>query len=201
MPDFYFRGTLAQFWQFTFAEYDRLSSIFGKECFEFFEPSPKKVSLIVYEPKYYDQVHFIVWDAEHRDFPVRVKASASLGSDLVEMYVSIYVSVLQTLGDSCLDVWNAYIKSLEDQGFLLKPADFLASLPSNPPKPKSGADLDVYFDRFHKKKKEGPKYTLLQIAAETGFGYSYVRQLHSNYLKARGLAKPEKRTNKRTNKN
>ena len=58
---------------------DRLSSIFGKECFEFAEPNPKKVSLTGYEPKYYDQVQFIIWDAGHRDFPVRVRASNAHG--------------------------------------------------------------------------------------------------------------------------
>ena len=200
MPDYYFRGTIAQYWQFTYAEYDHLSSIFGKECFEFFEPDPKQVLLTEYHPEDIDQVHFIIWDAGHRDFPVRVQASASLGSDLVEMYVSVYVDVLKSLGKSCLDVWNAYVNSLEKHGLLFKPADLLASLPPKPLKSKSGADLDVYFDLRQQKIKSGQKYTLKQIAEETQYEYPYIRQLHSKYLKKRRKSQP-KRTNKRTNKN
>ncbi len=200
-PDFYFRGALVQFWQATYTEYNRLSAIFGTECFEFFIPDPKAGSLADYEPKYYDEVHFLIWEAAHRDFPVRIRASRALGSELVEMHVSIYVSVIKTYGETCLDVWQAYITSLDEQGFLIKPADFLPALPSKPLKPKSGADLDAYFDLRQQKLKLGQKYSLTKIAAESGFGYAYVRQLHSAYLRKQGLSRPKKRTNKRTNKN
>lgn len=188
MPDFYFRGSLSQFWQFTYAEYDRLSSIFGKECFEFFEPNPKEVSLTGYEPRYSDQVHFIIWEAGHRDFPVRVRASTALGSELVEMYVSVYVDVLKTLGDSCLDVWNAYAKSLEEQGLLFKPTDFLASLPSKPLKPKKGSDRILFHLYFERMKEAGYKYTFKQLGADMGLSESYAKHLHGNFLKA-GAAK------------
>jgi hypothetical protein len=31
MPDFYFRGTLAQYWKAIYAEYQRLFSVYGRE--------------------------------------------------------------------------------------------------------------------------------------------------------------------------
>ena len=201
MPDFYFRGTLIQYWQVTYAAYNHLSSIFGAERFEFFWPDPKTISLAEFQPKYYDTVHFIIWEAGHKDFPVRIRASHALNTDWVGMNVSVYTDVLETFGDSCLDVWNAYINSLEEQGLLFKPTDFLAFLPAKPIELKSGADLDAYFDLRQQRIKSGQKYTLAEIAAESGFAYRYVRQLHSAYLQKRGLSSPRKRSNKRTNKN
>ncbi len=198
MPDFYFRGTLAQYWKAIYAEYQRLFSIDEKEPFEFTSPDPKTSPLAEYTPKYYDFVEILFWEAEHRDFIVSVKADSVLDSDLVNLYVSIYVTPLKQYGEFNLSTWKAVERSLEKQGLLIRPTVDLAAKPS---KPQSGADLDVYFGWYHQYKKEGKKYTLKQIAAETGYNYNYVRELHSEYKKKQGLSKIKKRTHKRTHKN
>ena len=106
MPDFYFRGTITEFWNITYSEYTRLSTIFGRERFEFVSPDPKNSSLSDYKPDRYDVVQFVFWEKEHRDYVVRVKAAPTLGSAMVEMDVAIYVDVVKTYGESNLEIWN-----------------------------------------------------------------------------------------------
>ena len=207
MPDFYFRGTLAQYWKAIYAEYQRLFLLYGREPFEFTSPNPKTSPLAEYAPNYSDFVEILFWEAEHRDFIVRVKADTVLDAELVNLYVDIYVEPLKKSGESAYASWLEIQTAWLVKGWLINPAVYIAEIgqleirPEQLPKPKTGADLTVYFDRHHQKKKTGQKYTLKQVAEETGFEYIYVRQLHSKYLKERGLAKPEKRTNKKTNKN
>jgi hypothetical protein len=86
---------------------------------------------------------------------------------------------------------HAYIAELAQLGSKHRPLS----------KPQIGADLDACFDLRQQRIKSGQKYTLAEIAAESGFAYRYVRQLHSAYLQKRGLSNPQKRSNKRTNKN
>ncbi len=201
MPDFYFRGTLVQYWIWIYAEYQRLFLVYGKEPFEFISPDPKTSPLAQYAPKHSDFVEIRFWEAEHRDLIVRVKANSVLDSDLVNLYVDIYVEPLKKYGESNLSTWKAVQASLEQQGLLIRPTAHLVAKPQEPPKPKTGAELTPLFERHHQKKAAGQKYTLKQIAEETGFTYRYVRQLHSRFLKERKLEEMRKRTNKRTNKN
>lgn len=121
MPDFYFRGTLAQYWKAIYAEYQRLFLLYGREPFEFTSPNPKTSPLAEYAPNYYDFVEILFWEAEHRDFIVRVKANSVLDSDLVELYVNIYVDPLKMYGESNLSTWKAVENSLEEQGLLIRP--------------------------------------------------------------------------------
>ncbi len=201
MPDFYFRGPLTQYWNVIYAEYQRLFLVDGREPFEFTSPDPKTSPLAEYAPKHYDFVEILFWEAEHRDWIVSVKADSVLDSDLVNLYVNIDVDPLKMYGKSSLSTWKAVQASLEQQGLLIHPTAHLVAQSPKPPKPQSGADLKVFFDRHHQKKAAGQKSTIKQIAEEAGFGYAYVRQLHSQYLEEQGLAKPKKRSHKKTNKN
>lgn len=192
MPDFYFRGTLAQYWKAIYAEYQRLFLLYGMEPFEFTSPNPKTSPLAEYAPNYYDFVEILFWEAEHRDFIVRVKANSVLDSDLVELYVNIYVDPLKMYGESAYARWLEIQTAWLEKGLIISPAAHFAKMaqfgmvPEQLPQPKSGADLTAFFERHHQKKEAGQKSTLKQIAEETGFNYSYVRQLHSNFLRGGG---------------
>jgi len=121
MPDFYFHGSLVQYWKVIYAEYLRLFSAYGREPFEFISPNPKTSPLAEYIPDYYDLVEIIFWEAEHRDFLVRVKADSALDSDLVNLYISIYITPLKQYGEANLSTWKAVENSLEKQGLLIRP--------------------------------------------------------------------------------
>jgi hypothetical protein len=225
MADFYFLGTLAQYWKAVYAEYVRLTAILEDEPFAIIASGGLKLPLSEYEPTVLDTVIIQFADREYGDFGadiqaahpkppkphgdciVSVKASTVLGAEQVNLDVDIYVDALKKSDGSVYARWLEIQNTWLEKQLLINPHAYLAELAQlgskHEPlsKPQSGADLDLFFDRFHQRKKEGQKYTLIQIAAETGYEYPYVRQLHSKYLKKLGLTRSKKRTNKRTNKN
>lgn len=184
MPDFYFRGTLAQYWKAIYAEYQRLFLLYGREPFEFTSPNPKTSPLAEYAPNFYDFVEILFWEAEHRDFIVKVKADSVLDSDLVNLYVSIYVDSLKMYGESNLSTWKSVENSLEEQGFLIRPTALLAAKPQKPPKPKSVSDRTAWFIYYEQMNERGFKYTLKQLAADIGISEGHAKRLHGNFLKA-----------------
>lgn len=187
-PDYYFRGTLARYWIWIYAEYQRLFSVYGREPFEFTSPDPKTSPLAEYAPKYYDFVEILFWEAEHRDFIVRVKANSALDSDLVNLYVSIYVTPLKKYGESNLFMWEVVKNSLEEQGLLIHPTAQLMARPQKPSKPKRGSSIIIWFDWYHNMLEAGHKCTLQEIAKETSHNESYIRRLHANYVRERRMA-------------
>jgi hypothetical protein len=199
-PDYYFRGTLAQFWVVIYAEYQRLAGVHGSEPFEFASPDPQTSPLGDYSPKYYDFVEILFWGPEHRHPVVRVVADSVLDSDLVNLYVSIDANALKKYGESVLRTWNEIKVSLTDQNLLILPTAHLALMSEPLPRAKTGADLGPYFERHHQRRALGQNSTLIQIAAETGFAYRYVRQLHSVFLRKGRRAGRKKRTGKTTGK-
>lgn len=227
MPDFYFRGSLAQYWQAIYAEYLRLTPILQQEPFSIILTG-LFTSLSEYSPTIFDNViiQFVDkrflnpgndWvEVEKTDLQaafaflnyrlyciVLVKAETAFGVELVNLDVTVYVDELKKSDGSAYARWLEIQNSWLEKGLLINPAASIAEIGMRSgqlSKPQSGADLTPFFDRYHQKKKDGQKYTLIQIAKETGFEYPYVRQLHSKYLKKREL-KPEKRTHKRTHKN
>ncbi len=200
MPDFYFRGSIQKFWSVIYAEYMLHTSIDGREPFEFSDPNPKKTSLAEYIPAYYDFIRLEFWEPEHRAVVVSVTASPVLDAEMANLDVNIYVSALEKYGDTAVSNWEKLQHFLEEKGLLVNPHRALLATPPSLPRPETGAGLTTQFDLRQREIVAGRKHTLKKIAEETGFSYLYVRQLHSRYLKSRGLAKP-KRTNKRTNKN
>jgi hypothetical protein len=231
MPDFYFRGTLVQYWQVVYAEWarysygdiharsplaishpfkDRPPMEFEEVVLEFLddyfrrppEPEPDPIPGIIYPT-----LPTFVFPLKVSHVPVTVRAESAPNGNLVGLTVIIEKEAYKEFGQSALSRWNEVQNNWQQKGLLISPAAYIAKLaqmgmkPEQLPKPQSGADLDVYFDLFHQKKKDGKKYTLKQIAEETGYEYPYVRQLHSKYLKKMGLTRSKKRTNKRTNKN
>jgi hypothetical protein len=221
MADFYFLGTLAQYWEAIYAEYMRFITILGDEPFCIITTGELKFPLHEYEPTLLDNLIIKFADQKSRDlgadYPVplkfygdcivSVKASTVLGAEQVSLDVVIYVDALKKSDGSAYARWLKIQNDWLEKQLLINPHAYIAALARSgwkqqpPSQPQSGADFDLIFDRFHQRKKEGQKYTLKQIAAETGYEYPYVRQLHSAYLQKRGLSKPQKRTNKRTNKN
>jgi hypothetical protein len=184
MPDYYFRGTLIDFWALIYAEY-RLGQAQGREKFEIAEPNPRQCALAEFVPACCDQVCLLFWESGHRDYIVSVKATSVLDADLVNLDVDIYVTPYKRYGEAALENWHELKFFLMKRNLLLNPHAVLAAVPPKPSKPETGADLRIYFDLYHQMKKIGRNYTLKQIAQETKFDYSYVRKLHSKYLKER----------------
>jgi hypothetical protein len=56
------------------------------------------------------------------------------------------------------------------------------NLPIRPEKPQKGSQLDSWFTYFHDCRDAGIKYTLKNLAHDSGFSYGHVRELHRNYL-------------------
>jgi len=215
MADFYFLGTLAQYWKAIYAEYTRLTAILGDEPFAIIASSELKFPLSEYEPTILDTVIIQFADKDYRDFGadlqtahplllkfygdciVSVKASTVLGSEQVSLDVDVYVDALKKSDGSVYARWLEIQNAWLEKGLLINPAATIAEMaqlvakPEQLPQPKSGADLDAYFDLRQQKIKSGQRYSLTKIAAESGFGYRYVRQLHSAYLQKRGLSKPK----------
>lgn len=207
MTDFYFLGTLAQYWKAIYAEYTRLFAILEDEPFAIISSGGLKFPLSEYEPTILDTVIIQFADREYRDFGavlqvvhplplkfygdciVSVKASTVLGAELVNLDVVDYVDAVKKSDGSVYARWLEIQNSWLGKGLLINPAVSIAEMRMKSgqlPKSKSGADLNAYFDLRHQKKKLGQKYTLKQIAEETGYEYPYIRQLHSKYLKKQG---------------
>jgi len=189
---FPFHGTLSQSWDVFYSEYRRLSKALGRQPFEF--ESPKHSTIHEYVPKDGDEIIINFRDADRKQTLLVVEAEIIPDEDNgINIFVHPQGNPFEEPVKSAMSIWKEIRSALKKAGIGMRSEQL--------PKPKSGADLIIFFDRYHQEKNSGRKYTLKQVAEETGFGYLYVRQLHSRYLKERGLVKPEKRTNKRTNKN
>ena len=194
MPDFYFRGTLAQFWKAIYAEYLRLTAVLGREPFVLIA-TELKLPLAKYEPKISEQIQIHFSNEVDRSPVVSVRADSVLDAELVSLVVDVYPQALEEKGESVYAILQEMKNAWLEKGWLINPAAYIAkiaqlvAIPQEPPKPKTGAELTAFFERHHQKKVAGQKSTLKQIAEETGFGYRYVRQLHSKFLKERKLAR------------
>lgn len=184
MPDYYFRGTLSGFWALVYPLY-QLGRAQGREQFDIVEPNPRRCALAEYVPDICDHVSLLFWEPRHRDHIASLTAASVLDADLVNLDLDIYVTPYKRYSEAALENWREFKLLLMNRNLLLNPHAFLAAAPPEPSKPETGADLRMYFDRYHQMKKDGRKYTLKQIAQETKFEYTYVRQLHSKYLKER----------------
>ena len=136
MPDFYFRGTLVQYWQTVYAEYTRLFSVFGREPFVIIA-SELKLPLAEYTPTIFDNVIIEFRDEGYRNCIVSVKADTVLGAELVNLYVDIYVEPLKKSGESAYARWLEIQSAWLEKGLIISPAAHLLELPvRSRPKPK-----------------------------------------------------------------
>lgn len=193
MSDYYFRGTLVEFWAFVYAEWRRGQARAG---FEFLQPNPDKTSLESYIPARYDEICLDFYSTGRRECAVSVTAASVLDADLVKLEVNIHVGPLKRYGDSVLQGWESLKAHLVGRGLLINPHVLLGAMSPIPPQPGGGADLTVYFDFYHRERAEGRKCTLKEIAERAGYGYSYVRQLHARYLKDCSKSQPVQRAYK-----
>ena len=193
MSDYYFRGTLVEFWVFVYAEWRRGQARVG---FEFLQPNPDKTSLESYIPARYDEICLDFYSTGRGECAVSVTAASVLDADLVKLEVNIHVGPLKRYGDSVLQGWESLKARLVGRGLLINPHVLLGAMSPIPPQPGGGADLTVYFDFYHRERAEGRKCTLKEIAERAGYGYSYVRQLHARYLKERRQSQPAQRAYK-----
>jgi hypothetical protein len=204
--EFIFRGSFVQYWKVIFAQWKRTSASIAEPPFEISAPSLSLPPFAEYVPKENETLVIAFYDEKHWEI-VAVFADAVIGKNIVKLTVFYNDEAFEKRGESAYAKWLEIQNAWLEKGWLINPAAYIAEIgqleirPEQLPKPKTGADLTVFFNRHHQKKKTGQKSTLKQIAEETQFTYGYVRQLYSKYLKERGLAKPEKRTNKKTNKN
>jgi len=188
MSDYYFRGTLNQFWSFVYIEWQSRQSQAG---FELLQPDPAKISVEGYTPARYDEISLAFYVAGHRECAVLVTAASVLDADLVGLEVGIHIRPLERYGDSVLQGWQELKSRMLDRGLLINPHALLGAISPIPPQPTAGVDLAAYFDHYHRERAQGRKCTLKDIAAQTGFQYTYVRQLHAKYLRERHSLRPK----------
>lgn len=195
--EYFFRGSIPEYWNIVYAEYLRLRNSLEREPFEFTEPHPHRQTLSEYVPTKSSVILISFWNIEHT-YDITMDAEFSPDKEMVQVLVT-FQGTFTKEGESALAVWREVKRAIAKNGRLIDSTGLVVK--HEKPKPESGADLDACFDIRQQKKKDGQRYPLTQIAKESGFGYRYVRQLHSAYLRKRGLSKPKKRSNKRTNKN
>lgn len=122
MPVFYFRGTIAEFWQFIYKEYMRWMS--AKHMHPFIISGTSLSSpLASYQPQTTDAIYLnFDFGAHAEKTAVSVKAVNHLDAEVVELYVDVYVSALKKDGgDSAYQRWLALQNKMKSKGLLVNP--------------------------------------------------------------------------------
>lgn len=194
----YFRGSYAQYWNVLFAGWQRLGNAYGQEHFKLLAQNLKTPPFEDYVPQASEMVEFTFEADQKRNCDVvTILATQVLDADLVKMEVIIQIEAFEKIGESALSHWKEFKRALISSGLVfdpLAPQINPASLrkPDKPAKPGNGSDLTAWFDWYHKMHEVGYQCTLKQIAEEVGLSPGYVGQLHANYMKERGLKRPNK---------
>ena len=186
MPDeYFFRGTIPQYWDIVYAEYQRLYKSLGREPFEFTAPHPHTQPLAEYVPVESSVIMITFWNTEHT-YEITVDAEFSPDREMVQVMV-FYQGPFKKEGESALAMWKEVKRALEKDDRLIDMTKSVGK-PKKPQKPKPGSPLNDWFDYYHNMHAAGYKYTFNDIARETSYDAGYIANMHGNYKKERGLA-------------
>jgi len=192
--ELYFRGSMAQFWNVVYAEYQRLHVALGHEPFEFTGRNLKTDPIAGYVPKETDSILIAFWDDEHRVEVISVDAEFSRDKEMVWIMAHDQ-GAAEEHAKSAFSRWQEVINALEESGRLVDPLAHildnrpqLPAKPEEPPKPERRSDINTWFDWHHEMLIRGFKCTLKEVAEETGYSYGHIRLRHANYKRERGLA-------------
>lgn len=188
MPEFYFLGTLVQYWQTVYAEYLRLTALLGQEPFSI-TASELKFPLSEYEPKINGLVQIDFFAEANKTLVVSVCADSVIGAELVNVYVEVGPNY-EREGKSAHARWQEMFDAWEQKGWLINSAAKIVEMAQQavkhqqPIKPSHDCNLSVWFDWYHQMLDTGHHCTLEIIAIETGYSKGRIRQLHANYVNA-----------------
>ena len=182
MPDeYFFRGTIPQYWDIVYAEYQRLYKSLGRKPFEITAPNPATQDLASYVPGNGDTILLAFWNTEH-SYEISVDAEFSPDREMVQVMV-FYQGPFTKQGESALAVWREVKRELEKDGRLIDVAKSMGK----PPKPKNGSQLDLWFDYYHNMHAAQFNYTFKDLSRDSGHTAGHIANMHGNYKKERGL--------------
>ena len=73
----YFHGSIAQFWNVIYAEYQRFHASLGRAPFNFMAPNPQIINLAAYKPNNTNTIMFDFWNDEHKQVVLSIDAEYS----------------------------------------------------------------------------------------------------------------------------
>jgi len=118
MPDeYFFQGTIPQYWRVVYTEYLRLCKSLEREPFEFTEPQPNRQPLAEYVPMENSVILISFWNAEHI-YKISVDAEFSPDREMVQV-MAFYQGAFTKEGESALAMWREVKHALAKNGRLL----------------------------------------------------------------------------------
>jgi hypothetical protein len=191
--ELYFRGSMAQYWNVIYAEYQRLHAALGHEPFEFTGRNLKTDPIAGYVPKETDSILIAFWDDEHRFEVISVDAEFSRAKEMVWIMAHDQ-GVDEEHAKSAFSRWQEVKNALEESGRLVDPhahildnKPHLLAKPEKPPKPERRSNINAWFDWYHRMRAAGFRCALSEIAKETHLSLGHIKHRHANYNKERGL--------------
>lgn len=113
---FSFQGSLTQYWEVLYTEYQRLGSALGQPPFEFTIPNPQIIT--EYIPKNGDEIIITFWDKEHRQEVLAVEAELLPDEDKekVQVFVHPQGNPFEEPVESAISIWNEIKSTLNRAG-------------------------------------------------------------------------------------
>lgn len=119
--ELYFRGSMDQYLNVIYAEYQRLHAALGREPFEFIAPNPKTDPIAGYVPKKTDPILIAFWDDEHKVEVISVDAEFSRDKEMVWIMAHDQ-GVPEEHAKSAFSRWQEVKNALKKTGRLVDPA-------------------------------------------------------------------------------
>lgn len=218
MPDFYFLGTLDQYWKAIYAEYVRLTAILGDEPFSIAVSGELPFPISKYKPEIMDMILIQFADRKYEDVSnhrvkaknkadqldrlkfygdciVSVKATTILGMEQVNLDVDVYVDALKKSDGSVYARWQTIHDAWIEKGWLVNAHAGNIELAqmgqknAMPPQPPTGSDSMTWLEwRFKVLKKLGWTYTLKWMAPKIPISYPRLRANHSLFKIQKSLS-------------
>jgi hypothetical protein len=183
MPDeYFFRGTIPQYWDIVYAEYQRLDKSLGREPFEFPAPHPHTQPLAEYVPVESSVIMITFWNTENT-YEITVDAEFSPDREMVQVMV-FYQGPFTKEGESALAMWKEVKRALEKDDRLIDMTKSVGK-PLMPPKPAPGSNVFTWLDWRLQMKEAHHKCTLKQIAKEIPLSYGRVRYWNTIFMRQR----------------
>ncbi len=111
-----FQGSLTQYWEVLYTEYQRLTAALGQPPFEFMPSNPQTIN--DYIPKKGDEIIIHFWDKEHRQELLVVEAELLPDEDQDEVQVMVFPqgNPFQEPCKSAMSIWKEIKSALERAG-------------------------------------------------------------------------------------
>jgi hypothetical protein len=204
MPDFYFRGTIAQFWKLIHAEYQRLEASCGRPPFKLESLGGDTHPNAEYVPAPGEVLVLTFFNADYTDNVLVVEAQHRFKKTVLDITCFPQGNAFEENNKLGYAMWAEIVHNLLAAGYFIDPqAEVIAAshtLPF-PPEPPSGSDVFTWLDWRIDMLKAGQKCTLKQVASRMPRSYSRLRNIHKSYKIQRGLPNGYERRYKKRYKN